>query len=94
MIAIIAMAAISFLVTPPILWFLLYRSVIAQEDPNDFNPQMLYDKNDMPYLQYRWLTKREAQREILKSTLKHPFTYVWGVYAIAAIVAIIICATG
>jgi len=89
----IAFVALSLFITPPILWYVLYRSIVPQQDPNDFNPQLLNDRAGEPYLQYRWLTKKEAQAEVLKKTLRHPLTYAWAVYAFITVWAITMCAT-
>jgi len=88
----IAFIALSLLVSPPILWYILYRSVIAQEDINDPNPQVVEVNNEF-VIRHRWLTKKDAQAEVLRDTLKHPLTKLWIAYALIAIWAIIICIT-
>jgi len=82
----IAFIWLSLLVSPPILWFILYLNVIAQEDIKDPGEVIMVDGEAT--IKRRWLTKKEAQTEVLRNTLKAKITWCWFIYTALSVWAI------
>lgn len=69
----VIMGGASLLITPPILYLLVFFNVVEQPSPNDPN---------------KWLSKGGAQLEFIRRTLCTSYFWGWILYAIFAIYCI------
>jgi len=66
---------LSLVITPPTLWLLLYNRVTDQ-----------YNEDEKVIR-----TKKEAQKEIRRSTLRYHFFHLWLIYTTAACILLLHC---